>query len=81
MADYKGTLKILKESDNFGTGLTFAEALYSGKRYLRCPYNQASGLREGYAEFDVEIDSIRELLTLHQEEFETSNWEVFDEKY
>ena len=60
------------------SGLSFIEALYTGKRYIRCPYNNLSKRRTGYAEFDTQVDALHELTTLHDSEFVGSDWQASD---
>jgi hypothetical protein len=59
------------------TGLTFIDALFSGKRYIRVPYNQLQG-RDGYAVFDTQIAPIADLCGLHDHEFIKEQWEACD---
>jgi hypothetical protein len=59
--------------------MTFVEALYSGKEYLRCPY--FCGSRTGYLEVDIKTTVLGEMLGLYDEEFASSKWEVSEDNY
>ena len=59
------------------TGLTFVDAIFSGKRFIRVPYNQLHG-RDGYCVFDTQIAPIADLTGLHDHEFIKEMWEACD---
>lgn len=77
---YKKILKTLTENKQIETNLTFLEALYSGKQYIRCLYDRGNQSIE-YAVFDIRKDVINEMLTLHDFEFNSDNWEASDTEY
>jgi hypothetical protein len=60
--------------------MTFAQALYTGKKFLRCPYNQIR-TRTGHCVFNVMTDSIFELTGMFDSEFNSSEWEASDDEY
>ena len=62
--------------------MTFVKALYEGGRYMRCPYSCRPSLNAAletrWLVLDILDDVINDLLSLHQEEFESDLWETSD---
>lgn len=59
--------------------MSFVDALYTGKRYIRCKYDGKSKARQGYCVFDTKNDVIAELLGMHDAEFTSKQgWDASD---
>lgn len=69
-------LKYLEElNENSSDGLSFSQALYTGKKYLTCTRRNGETVT-----FDKDADNLHELTTLHDTEFNTNNWSVSDQE-
>lgn len=72
MNNFQKQLKIFDSQDGeILYDVTFVEALYSSKRYLRCQTDSGQ-----FQVFDIAVDSIYELQSLHEKEFVGLNWDA-----
>lgn len=58
--------------------MTFMDALYTGKRFIRCPYSAFT--RTGWCVFDTNNDVIADITGLYESEFTSNNWEAYTEE-
>lgn len=73
MSKFEEFIKLLAENDR-EEGLTFSQALYTGKQFISC--KRKNGQEQ---EFEPKSDNLSELTTLHDYEFNAKSWSAYDQ--